>query len=59
MVFGLAGKIVGGIIFVIGLLIAMMLPYVSNVSLQPEGMSRAGVLLGIVLMGVGLYLILG
>ena len=59
MPFGLLGKVVGGIIFAIGLLIAMMFPFVIARSLQPEGMSKGGVILGVLLMGIGLYLILG
>ncbi len=59
MVFGLAGKIIGGIVFVIGLLISILLPYVTQHTLQPIGMSKGGVLFGIVIMGIGLYLILG
>jgi hypothetical protein len=56
--FGIIGKVVGGIFFVIGLLIVIGFPWLDP-RYQPAGMSNAGILLGLGLMGIGLYLVLG
>jgi len=51
----LLSKIAGGIIFVIGLLFAIMFPTIRDY--QPDRFSLTGVLFGIVLMGVGVLLL--
>jgi hypothetical protein len=55
--FGILGKIAGGITFFFGLLILVFFPYVIHKDFQPEALGNAGVLLGIIMMGIGLYLI--
>jgi hypothetical protein len=59
MAFGLVGRLVGAGVFGLGLLIVVGFPSVMYRDFQPEGISRAGVIFGIILMGIGLYLILG
>ena len=59
MAFGLAGTIGGALVFGLGLVIVVGFPSVMYRDFQPEGISRAGVIFGIILMGIGLYLILG
>jgi len=56
--FGILGKIFGGMIFFLGLLISIFFPYVIHKDFQPEALGNAGILLGIIMIGVGLYLIL-
>lgn len=50
------GKILGGISFVVGLLMIILFPFFDR-RIQVEGMSRGGVLIGGILMLIGLYFI--
>lgn len=59
MAFGLLGRFAGAVVFGFGLLMVVAFPSVMYSDFQPEGLSRAGVFLGVVCMGIGLYLILG
>jgi len=47
-------KIAGVVSFLVGLLIIIGFPWSKNY--QPEQMARTGVLVGIVLLGLGIYL---
>jgi hypothetical protein len=47
-------KIVGGGTFLLGLLIVICFP--SIIRYQPEGMGRAGIVIGLILIAVGLLL---
>lgn len=55
--FGFLGKVAGGVIFFFGLLISVFFPYVMHKDFQPEELGNAGILIGIIMMGIGLYLI--
>jgi hypothetical protein len=57
--FGLAGKVVGGMTFFVGLLCVIFFPYVIHKDFQPESLGNVGILFGLILIGVGLYLIFG
>jgi hypothetical protein len=59
MAFGLWGRFAGALVFGLGLLIVVGFPSVMYKDFQPEPLSRGGVLVGLILMGIGLYLILG
>lgn len=48
-------KIIGGILFVIGLLIVIMFPSMRDY--QPDRFAATGILFGMALMGVGILLI--
>jgi hypothetical protein len=48
-------KIFGAVSLVLGFLIIVGFPSIREY--QPEAMSRAGVLIGIILIGIGLYLL--
>jgi len=56
MPFGVLGKLVGGLAFIVGLSIILGFPWVSK--FQPEKLSNAGILFGFILLAIGLYLIL-
>jgi len=47
-------KIIGGICFVIGLMIVIGFPWIMQY--QFEAMAKTGILVGLVLMAVGFYL---
>ncbi len=49
-------KIAGGILFILGLLIVIKFPF-AHPTYQPFEMQRAGVLIGIILMILGLVLL--
>jgi hypothetical protein len=49
-------KILGGFSFVLGLLIAIGLPYL-DIKYTPMGMTNSAIIIGVILMGVGLYLV--
>jgi tellurite resistance protein TehA-like permease len=55
--FGITGKLIGGLTFFFGLLCVVFSPYVMHKDFQPAALANAGILFGLVLMGVGLYLI--
>jgi len=48
-------KIIGGIIFVIGLLITILFPSIRDY--QPDRFAATGIIFGFALMGVGILLI--
>lgn len=47
-------QLLGAVSFFIGLLIVIGFPFMKDY--QPESMGRAGVVLGIALVGIGIYL---
>jgi len=49
-------RIVGGFLFVLGLLIVIKFPF-AHPTYQPFEMQRAGVIIGIILMIIGLVLL--
>lgn len=54
----MVSKIIGGAIFILGLLITVGFPNIGGPSgYQPWSFSWAGILIGIVLMGVGLWIL--
>lgn len=55
----MVSKIIGGILFVIGLLITVGFPNIKGPlgGYQPEGMGWVGIFLGLFLMAAGLYIL--
>ncbi len=51
----MVSKLIGGGIFVLGLLITISFPNIRQY--QPVSMSWTGVLVGVVLMGIGLWIL--
>jgi hypothetical protein len=47
-------QILGAISFFVGLLIVIGFPFIRDY--QPEALGRAGILIGIILIGIGIYL---
>jgi prepilin signal peptidase PulO-like enzyme (type II secretory pathway) len=47
-------QIIGGICFIVGLLIVIGFPWITQY--QPEAIAKTGILLGLILMGIGFYL---
>lgn len=55
----MVSKIIGGAIFILGLLITVGFPNIKGPigGYQPESMGWAGILFGLFLMGIGLYIL--
>jgi hypothetical protein len=51
---GLLTKIGGGIVFFIGLMITIGFPWIAEY--QPGRMTRFGILFGLIVMGIGVWL---
>lgn len=53
-------KVLGGLTFVLGLLIVIGFPFfgVGKAAFQPESRGKAGVIFGLMVMAIGLYFIL-
>jgi hypothetical protein len=51
---GIITKIFGGLSFFVGLLIVVGFPYVQTY--QPESMAKGAILFGLLLMGIGIWL---
>lgn len=52
----LVTKIVGGAVFAVGLLIVILFPSMRDY--QPERFALTGILFGVALMGIGIYLVM-
>jgi len=52
----LLSKIIGGIVFVVGLLIVILFPSMRDY--QPDRMGQTGVIFGFAMMGVGALLVI-
>lgn len=54
---GIVSKIFGGLIFFGGLLIVVGYPY-WDIYQSPVGMTKGAILFGLILMGIGVYLMM-
>jgi len=52
----LLSKIIGGVVFLIGLLVTILFPSIQDY--QPDRMAFTGILTGIALMGAGIFLLI-